>query len=187
MKTAVSDTELIRQVLAGDENAFRQIVERYSNRIAAIVTGMLGRGQDADDVGQETFIRLYQSLPKIRGESSLGTYLTRIAINLCVDAIRKKWRWRYWFWMEDSEEILPPELTIENGAAIESGERKEIVHRALQALDPKHRAVVVLRMIEGYSTKETAEFLHIPMGTVLSRLSRAQERLRVMLKPWVEE
>jgi RNA polymerase sigma-70 factor, ECF subfamily len=187
MKAAVSDIELVRQASAGDDQAFRQIVERYKNRVAAVIIGMLGRGPEADDIGQETFIRLHQSLAKIRGDSSLGTYLIRIAINLCVDATRKQRRWRYWFWTDDSDEIPPVELTVENGAAIESNERKEFVHRALQTLDPKHRAVVVLRMIEGYSTKETAALLNVPIGTVLSRLSRAQERLRTILKPLIED
>jgi RNA polymerase sigma-70 factor, ECF subfamily len=184
---ATTDAELVQRAMTGDDGAFRQIVERYADRVAATVTSMLGRGHEADDVGQETFIRLHRSLSSIRGDSSLGTYLTRIAINLCLDATRRQKRWRFWYWDDESSEAPPFELTVENAAAPERIERKEFVQRAIQALDPKHRAVVVLRMIDGYSTKETAEMLKIPVGTVLSRLSRAQEQLRTMLKPLIEE
>jgi RNA polymerase sigma-70 factor (ECF subfamily) len=183
---AAGDAVLIQRASVGDDGAFRQLVERYSDRVAATVTSMLGRGPEADDIGQETFIRLYKSLSKIRGDSSLSTYVTRIAINLCLDAVRKQKRWRFWFWEEDNSDTTPAELTVENSASPESNERRELVHRAIQILDPKHRAVVVLRMIDGYSTKETAVILKLPVGTVLSRLSRAQERLRKLLEPYIE-
>ena len=181
------DEELIWRARLGDESAFRVMVERYQNQVAATVIGMLGRGPEADDVGQETFIRFYRSLHRIRGESSLGTYLTRIAINLCLDAMRRQTKRRFWFRMDLDEEPLPEELMIEDSPDVESGERREQVQRAIQSLDPKHRAVVVLRMISGCSTRETAQLLKIPTGTVLSRLARAQEKLRRMLQPLIIE
>lgn len=182
-----SDTELIQQTLAGDESAFRRIVERYSAQVAATAVGMLGAGPEAEDVGQETFIRLYRSLNRIRGESRLGTYLTRIAINLCLDSARRLQRRRNWFRIDDGDEMLPEDLTVEDGSRIESSERKEWVARAVCTLHPKHRAVVVLRMISGYSTRETAALLGIPVSTVLSRLSRAEEKLRQSLRPLIED
>jgi RNA polymerase sigma-70 factor, ECF subfamily len=181
------DEELIRFARLGDEAAFRMLVERYQDRVAATVIGMLGRGPESDDIGQETFIRLFRSLDRIRGESSLGTYLTRIAINLCLDAARRQQKRRFWFRMDDNEEPLPQELIVENSHDIESNERQERVRQAIQTLDPKHRAVVVLRMISGYSTKETAQLLMIPAGTVLSRLARAQDKLRRILRPLIDD
>ena len=91
------DTALIDRARAGDEAAFRGLVERYESQVAATVVGMLGPGDEADDVGQETFVRFYQALSKFRGEAALGTYLTRIAMNLSLNAIkrRQRQRWRH--------------------------------------------------------------------------------------------
>ena len=183
-----TDQDLIIAARAGDHSAFRILVERYEEIVAATAIGMLGKSADAEDAGQETFIRFYKSLDRFRGDSELKTYLTRIAINVSLDAIRKRKRDRFWFWSDESDEDrLPVELSIDTSQDINMTERKEWVHRAIQTLDSKHRAVVVLRMIQGYSTKETAAILDIPVGTVLSRLSRAQDKLRVMLKPFVNE
>jgi RNA polymerase sigma-70 factor (ECF subfamily) len=184
---AQTDDDLVRWARDGDDGAFRMLVERYQDRVAATVIGMLGRGGEADDVGQETFIRFYRALGNIRGESTLGTYLTRIAMNLCFDAVRRHKKRRFWFRMDQDEETLPAELIIESNADVESVERRERVQRSIGTLDAKHRAVVVLRMINGYSTRETAELLHIPEGTVLSRLSRAQEKLRHLLQPLMDD
>ncbi len=82
MSTSFRDeSELLRRAREGDDRAFRELVHRYEDRVAATIIGMLGPGPDAEDVGQETFIRLYRSLDGFRGDSSLATYVTRIAIN----------------------------------------------------------------------------------------------------------
>ncbi|MDH5745133.1 MAG: helix-turn-helix domain-containing protein, partial [Candidatus Aminicenantes bacterium] len=78
----LNEQELVRAAKNGDKNAFKELIKKYEHQVAATVIGMLGNCPEAEDVGQETFIRLYQSLDKFRGEASLGTYLTRIAINL---------------------------------------------------------------------------------------------------------
>ncbi|SVD24097.1 uncharacterized protein METZ01_LOCUS376951, partial [marine metagenome] len=77
-----TDTAFIDRAREGDETAFRVLVERYEPQVAATVVGMLGPGDEADDVGQETFVRFYRALAKFRGDAALGTYLTRIAMNL---------------------------------------------------------------------------------------------------------
>lgn len=188
LRKSATDQELIEAARAGDHTAFRYLVERYESVVAATAIGMLGQGTEADDVGQETFIRLFKSLERFRGDAELKTYLTRIAINLSLDALRKRKRNRFWFWSDEQEEArLPVELSIDTSQDIDATERKEWVRRAIGALDEKHRAVVVLRMIQGYSTAETAEMLKIPAGTVLSRLSRAQDKLRLLLKPFVND
>ncbi|MBU1637899.1 RNA polymerase sigma factor [bacterium] len=183
-----TDQKLIEAARVGDHSAFRILVERYESIIAATAIGMLGQGADAEDVGQETFIRFFNSLDHFRGDAELKTYLTRIAINLSLDALRKRKRNRFWFWSDEQDENrLPVELSIDTSNDIDVTERKEWVRRAISTLDEKHRAVVVLRMIQGYSTKETADILNIPVGTVLSRLSRAQDKLRLLLNPFVNE
>ena len=94
MPTSVRDEkELLRRAREGDDRAFRELVHRYEDRVAATIIGMLGPGPDAEDVGQETFVRLYRSLDGFRGDSSLATYVTRIAINQSLKAIRRRKSW----------------------------------------------------------------------------------------------
>jgi RNA polymerase sigma-70 factor (ECF subfamily) len=173
-----SEQELVRKAQNGDKNAFKELVKQNEHRVAATVIGMLGNSPETDDVGQETFIRFYQSLDRFRGESSVGTYLTRIAINLSLNELKRRKRRNTHFFSQGEEKMenAPDKKDRKN-----KKELKEIVHLGIERLDPKYRAVVVLRLIEGYSTKETAQILHLPVGTVLSRLARAQKQLKEIL------
>ena len=177
-----SDRALIERARTGDDRAFRDLVERHESRVAATVIGMLGPGDDAEDVGQETFIRLYRSLDRFRGDSSLGTYLTRIAINLSLTALKKRKRRLSRFVSQDATESDRPEASWDPRDQLERTEDVRRVRAAVGRLAPDHRAVVVLRMIDGYSTRETAEILEIPLGTVMSRLARAMGRLEREMK-----
>ena len=180
----MTDRELIEQAKAGNSKAFEELVKRYEPHVAAVVVGMLGDRQEADDVGQEVFVRFYRSLDRFRGEAALGTYLTRIAINLSLNELKRRKRRRLLF--RRSDEALQI-ASSDPEDAIASRETKALVQRAIQQLDPVFRSVLVLRLIEGYSTEETADLLGIPLGTVLSRLSRAQKRLKEILTPFVQE
>ena len=179
---AGTDRALIDQVRAGDEAALRTLIERYEPQVAATVVGMLGPGDEADDVGQETFVRFYQSLDAFRGDSALGTYLTRIAINLSLNVLAQRKRRRGRFWSRDDEQV-PPEPSVDGRDEQATRERAQAVQAALAQLKPAFRAVVVLRMLEGYSTKETAALLAIAEGTVLSRLARGMKQLATILNP----
>jgi RNA polymerase sigma-70 factor (ECF subfamily) len=179
----LTDEKIVELVLSGHTEAFREIVERYKSRIAATVIGMLGNCPEAEDVGQEVFIRFYQNLKNFRGDSTVATYLTRIAINLSLNEIKKRKRSTF-FSGKNNGEFLEIEDT--SGSKPYSDE-KENVQKAIKKLEPKYRIVVVLRMIEGYSTTETAEILGLPLGTVLSRLARAQQKLKKILTPLIGE
>lgn len=177
-----TDEQLIERARGGEQEAFRLLVERYEPKVAATVVGMLGSGPDADDVGQETFIRFFRALDAFRGESALGTYLTRIAINQALKALQRRRTWRERFLSRDDagHEIEQP--VAEGSDEVDERERATLVQKALATLPPEQRAVVVLRVMEGYSTKETAEMLGLPQGTVMSRLSRALERLKIVTR-----
>jgi RNA polymerase sigma-70 factor (ECF subfamily) len=177
----LTDGKLVSAARQGDQEAFKELVKRHEPRVAATVIGMLGHCPEAEDVGQETFIRLYKNLEKFRGESSLATYLTRIAINLSLNELKRRRRRALLFYQKSPEEIYELPDTKTN---VQKSEDKEIVQRAIGKLESKFRAVVVLRLIDGYSTEETAQILHIPVGTVLSRLSRAQKKLKELLTPY---
>lgn len=178
------DDQLIATAQRGDLEAFGKLVERYEGSVAATVIGMIGECDEADDVGQETFIRFYQSIRRFRGESKLETYLTRIAINLCLNELRRRKRHQLIFIRSSS---APEADASYQDPGHDQREQKHIVDRALQELKPEFRSVVVLRLIDGYSTEETARILNIPVGTVLSRLARAQEKLKQHLKPWISQ
>lgn len=179
--SGLEDLKLVQLVMNGNDRAFATIVSRYERQIARTIKGMLGETDLAEDVGQETFIRFYRSIKKYRGDAALGTYLTRIAINLSLNELNKQKRTLSLFFKRDQDEVMfdIPEPTDK----FEETEVKEMVDKALQQLDPGFRSVIVLRLLEGYSTKETAEILELPLGTVLSRLSRAQKSLAKILKP----
>lgn len=146
--------------------------------------GILGHTTEAEDVGQETFVRLYQSLNQFRGESSIGTYLTRIAINLSLNEIRRRKRRRNLIFSKNESAI---ENVPNTHDLRDQKETNTLVQWGLQKLPPKFRSVIVLRLIDGYSTEETAKILNLPVGTVLSRLARAQMKLKEILTPVFKE
>jgi RNA polymerase sigma-70 factor (ECF subfamily) len=173
------ESELVTASLNGDKNAFGEIVIRYQNMVAKTVKSMLGDSVLSEDIGQEVFIKLYGSLSNFRGEAKLSTYIQKIAINFTLNEIKRRKRFFLMFSQKGNTEMGDFELA--GNDIEEEREAKEIVNKALVNLDPKFRVVVVMRMLHGYSTKETAEILELPLGTVLSRLSRAQEQLRILL------
>lgn len=178
--TDQEDKRLLQLARKGDNSAFAALVRKYEPVVASTVVGMLGRGDDAEDVGQYVFIRFYNALKDFRGEASLATYLTRISINLSLNEIKKRKR-RNLFIVNRSGDGQEPDLPDEKDES-QAYDAKEAVNKALQMLDPKFRSVVVLRMLQGYSTTETAKILKLPIGTVLSRLARAQDKLKDILK-----
>ncbi|MFZ6002076.1 MAG: RNA polymerase sigma factor [Bacteroidota bacterium] len=170
MNAAKADSELINETLTGDMAAFRTLVERHEGKVAGVVKGLLGDVPEADDVGQEVFIRLYESLASFRGDAALGTYVTRIAINLSLNELKRQKRKATRFGsLREAEEK-------ETASADDA--LHELLHREIENLEPDYRTVVILRMIEGYSVQETAALLNVPVGTVMSRLHRAQKKLK---------
>jgi RNA polymerase sigma-70 factor (ECF subfamily) len=183
MNDIPTDEELVARARLGDERAFALLVERYEPAVAATVIGMLGPGDDADDVGQETFIRFHRAIHDFRGDASLKTYLVHIAMNLSLNALKRRKRslLRFVRGEDDDRPLEVPETRPGPDARVESLETRARVRRAVMQLPEHHRAVIVLRMFNGCSTRETAELLGVPEGTVLSRLSRAMKELEKKL------
>ena len=168
-----SDENLVSESRNGDMQAFKELVERHESNEAGVIKSMLGDTTEAVDVGQEVFIRFYEALDKFKGESAVGTYLIRIAINLSLNEIKRRKRRNLFFMpIEDGHWIKTPD---------ENADMKDIIHYEISRLDVDFQSVVTLRMMEGYSTEETSAILGIPLGTVLSRLSRAQKKLKLVL------
>ena len=168
-----TDEDLVQKSKKGDASAFGELVVRHEGKVAGVVQSMLGATPEAEEVGQDVFVRFYKALEQFRGESSVSTYLTRIAINLSLNEIKKRKGKHFVFArMEEGHSVKIPD---------DSADIKEMVTFEVNRLEPEFQIVVALRMIEGYSTEETAEILEIPLGTVLSRLSRAQKKLKAAL------
>lgn len=173
------DYDLVRKALAGDRYAFEEVVNRYQSQVAKTVIAMLGNTAEAEDTGQEVFIRFFRSMKQFEGDSSLGTYLTRIAINLSLNELKKRKT-------KPSEDIDDHGYRLTSDDQFRRSETADMINRALQQLEPEFRSVVVLRMIHGYSSEETAKILGIATGTVLSRLSRARLKLRNIISREME-
>ncbi len=182
-----SDAEVVRVVLAGDTGAYRALVERYQERVYAVLYGMLRNREDARDLTQETFVRAFQNLSRFQGQSSFYTWVYRIAMNVGVDHLRRQKQRAH----EAFEEGV---ATREMGGAMSEGahrdgparhlERKRLHAKlldALQALPEDQRQIVVLREVDGLSYKEISDVLDIPEGTVMSRLFYARKKLQAAL------
>jgi RNA polymerase sigma-70 factor (ECF subfamily) len=177
---AAEESQLVKAALDGDKSAFGEIVTRYQKMVARTVKSMLGDSVFAEDIGQEVFIKLYYSLSEFRGEAKLSTYIQKIAVNLTLNEIKRRKRFFSMFSQKGNNEMY--EFEVADHDTAERKEASELVNKALLAMDPKFRVIVMMRMLQGYSTKETAEILDLPVGTVLSRLSRAQEQLKSILE-----
>ena len=175
-----NETELITASLSGDKQAFGEILMRYQGMVARTVKGMLGDSVFAEDIGQEVFINLFYSLPEFRGEAKLSTYIQKIAVNLTLNEIKRRKRFFSMFSQKGNNEMH--EFEVADTDSEGRRDASDIVNKALMRMDPKFRIIVAMRMLQGYSTKETAEILDLPLGTVLSRLSRAQEQLKGILE-----
>jgi len=170
---------MLEHAKQGDHRAFKSLVECFEQSIATVIKGIMGDCPEAEDVGQEVFIRFYKSMHQFNGKSSLKTYLTCIAINCSLNELKKK---KFTLSINDNE--------LQNGIMIKRAddnnfENQELIDKALNLLPYKQRSIIVLRLMQGYSVKETATILKIPEGTVLSRLSRAQETLKRILRPLI--
>ena len=175
----LSDKEIIEKVLKGNHELYGVIIDRYEKPVAATIKGLLGDCPEAEEVGQDTFIRCFESLAKFRGEATLKTYLIRIALNLSLNEIKRKKRMLSRLSRLDDVNNLVIEGLEDK--VHERNEIRDLINKAMEKLDFRQRSVLVLRIIEGYSTAETAKILKIPIGTVLSRLSRAQENMKKIL------
>lgn len=181
---------LIRKLRERDEKAFREIVERYGDRIYNLTYRMLGSREEAEDVSQEVFITVFKSIDSFRGDSKFSTWLYRIAVNHCKNRIKYLARRHDRDQSEYEEEMLREQAagaaTAPNPAPrpdtqLEGVELEQIMQRCIALLDEEHRAVIVLRDVEDLSYEEICAITNLPIGTVKSRLHRARLALKKMM------
>ena len=158
-----------------NEEQLRRLMEAYGASILRMCALYLGDAALAQDLAQETFLRAYQHMEGFRGDSSEKTWLTRIAINLCKDELKRPWR-KHVSGRQPVEELL--------AARQQPAPQEDTVLREVMGLRPKEREVVLLRYYQQLKLEEIAQALAIPKGTVTSRLNRAKGRLRARLERW---
>jgi RNA polymerase sigma-70 factor, ECF subfamily len=186
---ALSDNELIEAVKAGDDDAFAAIVDRYRNQITNFLYRFLNDREEAIDLAQETFVRVYFALDRYHTRYAFSTYIYRIASNLAISEIRKRKRRNVFsltglFQREDSEteEYQPPDDRPLQDDDLIGDERSRIIETAIASLPPKYRAAIILRDVEELSYDEIAEVMGLGLGTTKSRISRARGLLKEKLK-----
>jgi RNA polymerase sigma-70 factor (ECF subfamily) len=189
------DHDLVQRVQAGDTAAFRALFDKYHRRAFAVAMGVVKNQDDALDAVQEAFVKVHKNIHKFQGSSSFYTWLYRIVMNVSIDHVRRTSRRKSLDFDEralhEESEVagdgaLVPSVTDANpGKAALRRELGGAIQAALQELPEHHRAVIVLREIEGMSYEEMAEALEVPKGTVMSRLFHARKKMQAALAPYL--
>jgi RNA polymerase sigma-70 factor (ECF subfamily) len=185
------DQSLVARFNAGDESAFVEIMNRYQAKISSLTLSLLKNAADAEEITQDTFIRAHRGLGRFRGDSSLATWLYRIAVNLS--------RNRYWYFFrrkrqttcslerplgEDSDATFSDLIAADGHDPLQATVSKEftdLIARCMEKLEARHREILNMRNILNLSYEEIASSLRINVGTVKSRIARARENLRRLI------
>jgi RNA polymerase sigma-70 factor (ECF subfamily) len=178
-------SDLLQRLRAGDESAWGDLHRDHYPRLWSSVQRILNNPSMADDVVQEAFIKAHRDIRRFEGNSQLGTWLYRIAINQALDTIRKKQRTDRWLSFlsptaDDEGQTAMPEGHVPPTASmgLENADLRDTIFAAMKELSAEHRAVVQLRLVDEMSLEETAQLLRCRPGTVNSRLHYACEHLR---------
>ncbi|HWS85744.1 MAG TPA: sigma-70 family RNA polymerase sigma factor [Pyrinomonadaceae bacterium] len=184
--TLTTDEQLVERALAGDGDAFGEVVRRWERKIYALAYGITGSVEEARDATQETFINAYRNLPRFRGEAQVSSWLHRIAVNQCITRQRRA-RVRAETALDEEveagrEQFISTGREASPAHASESKQRAEAVRRAVDSLPQELREVVLMKEFEELTFQEIADALQIPLSTVKSRLYTALKQLRLKLE-----
>lgn len=191
---SLSDHQLIEAAKNGDEAAFAEIVSRYKNPITNFLYRFLNDYEEAVDLAQETFVRVYFALDRYHTNFAFSTYIYRIASNLAISEIRKRKRRSilsltglFQSDADDNTEFQPPDLRPLPDRNLVDDERSRVIAKAIATLPPRYRVPIILRDLEGRSYEEVAEIMKLGLGTTKSRISRARGLLRERLLGYLED
>ena len=193
---ATDDLTLVNRVRTGDQRAFKLLVERYQRKVYGVALGMLKDKEEARDVAQDAFIKVYRYLDHFKGDASFYTWLYRITVNICIDVMRKKGGKKNEH--VEFDESIDMDTSEANLGALgsrlgtnpqKSALRRELaekIEEALAQVPEKHRAILLLREIEGMSYEDLARTLDVPKGTVMSRLFHARMKVQKILSEYLD-
>jgi RNA polymerase sigma-70 factor (ECF subfamily) len=184
--SSTSDERLVEAAKKGDMAAFEELVARHRDKIYARAFSMMRNEDEAVDLSQEAWVKSWQRLQQFQGDSSFGTWMTRIVINLCLDQLRRRKRQRTESIEEMDEESggverQMPVVTVNPTERLERGELRKRIDGALGQLSHEHRTVLVLHEFEDMEYKEIARTMGCSIGTVMSRLFYARRKMAVLL------
>jgi len=187
MKSRQEDAEMIREALAGSQEAYTRLMKKYHNPIYSLIYRMIRDKEEIEDLTQETFIKAFASLKNFNDEYAFSTWLYKIASNNCIDYIRKRKLKTYSIDkpMESEDDDYAYELsdsTYEADRHIIEEQQKALIQEAIDSLPEKYRIVIVMRHTEEKSYEDIAEILGLPLGTVKAHIFRARELLNKYLK-----
>lgn len=195
-KDQLDDRELVERVQEGDRDAFRILFDRYHRRAHAVAFGVVKNHQDAADVVQDGFVKVHRHIGQFQGSSSFYTWLYRIVMNLAIDHVRRRKNSKGVEYDDrvkrEADEIagdgtlLPRILDANPSKTVIRRELLEKIQSALDELPEYHRAVIVLREIEGLSYEEMSEVLEVPKGTIMSRLFHARKKMQDALSDYMQ-
>jgi len=187
------DNDLVQRYLVGDEEAFYSLVGKYKNPITNFIARIIGDYDQAVDLTQETFLRVYKSIKKYRSDYQFSTWIYRIASNLAIDELRRRKRRgmferRRIVQEEKDREINPEEQVADNRRpqdeqCVDSQHRK-LIQEAIQSLPPVYRTAFILNAVEEVDYDQISRILGCSLGTVKSRLHRAKSLLQKKLAPY---
>ena len=183
------ESSIIDRFKRGEKGVFEELVLKYQDRIYNLCRHMLGNSHDAEDAAQDAFMKAYQNLNNFRPEASVYTWLYRIAVNTCLD-YKKRPFFKSLFMKPNEDEEYIPEPVSDEPSPEKLYELKQlglVLRKSLGKLSLKLRTVIILKEIEGLSYEEIAEVLDVSVGTVKSRISRAREELKVLMKKFREQ
>jgi RNA polymerase sigma-70 factor (ECF subfamily) len=185
---ASGDRALVAKAKAGDRAAFATLLRRYERRVYSVASAMLRNPDDAKDVCQDAFWKAHNALASFDGDAQFFTWMYRITVNLSIDYLRKRRGEKVEFddargpdEAADPTGISPRRLGMDPGRALEDRELGAQLERALATLTPAHRAVLVLREVEGLSYQEMADVVGCSIGTIMSRLFHARKKMQASL------
>src|SRR5436189_2922408 len=184
--SSAEDAALVRAAKKGDTGAFEELVARHRDKIYARAFSMMRNEDEALDLSQEAWVKGWQRLVQFQGESSFGTWMTRIVINLCLDALRKQKRQRTESMDAIEEESgsierQMPVVTPNPTAGLERAELRKRIDEALNKLSHEHRTALILHEFEEMEYKEIAKTMACSIGTVMSRLFYARRKMAALL------
>ncbi len=182
--TAADEQQLILRVKDGSHEAFRVLVERHMKEVYNIAYSFVNDHDDAEDVAQESFVRVFQSIHKFRGDSLFSTWLYRIVANMSLNRLREHKGKRL---RETPASLADGPSPVGDGPDSSPQEIRAAVERAIHELPTMQRAVVILRHLDGLSTKQVSSILSCSHGTVKTQLHRALKKVRLSMESLAAE
>ena len=171
---SISDFELVQMAAAGDETAFEEIVGRYKNLVYSVVLRMVADSEDANDIAQEVFIKVYRNLDKYSSEFRFSTWIIRIATNTVIDFRRKK---KQEFVSIDEMETELPDIVTPENEYIEKEQKSELMN-AINSLPDMYKMPIVLYHLEGLSYQDISSILGVSMSKIKNRIFRGRKLLK---------